>query len=89
MTKLKLLAAVSLACICSPAIAHGDAEAGEATFEENCANCHFEDDFADEADSVLKAMILAVINGEIEHRGDFSDLSEQDAANLAAFLEQQ
>ncbi len=90
----KLLIAIAFSFFSPLAMAHsgleeGDAEIGKATFEENCANCHYEDDFADEADSVLEAILLAILNGEIRHRGGFRGLSEKDIANLAAFLEDQ
>ena len=89
MTRNKAFIAVALACMSTPAFADGDAEAGEATFEKSCASCHYADDYADEADSVLEATLLAILNGEIRHRGGFRGLSEQDVANLAAYLEQQ
>ena len=89
MKSKRILVAASFAMIASPALADGDSESGKATFEENCANCHYEDDFVDEADSVLKATLLAILNGEIRHRGGFRGLTEQDVADLAAFLEQQ
>ncbi len=89
MTRNKLLAALSLALVCTPAFAEGDAAAGKETFEEVCESCHFEDDFADEADSVIDDILMAILNGEIRHRGGFKDLTEEDVANLAAFLAEQ
>ena len=90
----KLMVATTASLLSPLVLAHGDmepgdAKAGEATFEENCANCHYADDYADEADSVLEAMLLAILNGEIRHRGGFSGLTEEDVANLAAYMEQQ
>ena len=89
MTGKKLIAALFLAFVCAPAFAEGDAAAGKETFEEACESCHFEDDFTDEADSVLDDILMAILNGEIRHRGGFSGLTEKDVANLAAFLAEQ
>ena len=86
MNARRLIIATSMALVCTPALAEGDAEAGKSTFEETCEQCHYADDFDDEAKSVLEAMLLAIMNGEIRHRGGFSGLSEEDLANLAAFL---
>ena len=84
-----LTIAISAAFLSPMALADGDAEAGKATFEKNCANCHYEDDYEDEADRVLEATLVAILNGEIRHRGGFRGLTEEDVANLAAYLEQQ
>ncbi len=84
-----LVTAVALVCLSPLALAEGDAKAGEETFEAKCANCHYTDDYADEADSVLEATLLAILSGEIRHRGGFRGLTEEDVANLAAYLEQQ
>ena len=89
MTRVKSFVALSLVFICSSAFAGGDAAAGKETFEEACESCHFEDDFVDEADSVLDDILMAILSGEIRHRGGFSGLTEKDIANLAAFLAEQ
>lgn len=89
MTRERLLVPISIVFVCTPAFAHGDSAAGKEAFEEACERCHFEDDYADEAESVIKAMILAIMNGETKHRSSLSDLTEEDAANLAAYLAEQ
>lgn len=89
MIKEKLLVAVSLAFVCSPAFAEGDAAAGKEKFEEACERCHFEDDYAEDAESVIEAMILAIINGETDHRASLDGFTAEDAANLAAFFAEQ
>lgn len=89
MATNKLLVAASIAIVCVPAFAHGDAAAGKANFEEACERCHFADDYADEAESVIEAMILAIMNGETNHRASLSGLTADDAANLAAFFASQ
>lgn len=89
MIKEKLLFVVTLAFVCTPALAGGDKAAGQEKFEDACERCHFEDDYADEAESVIKAMILAIISGETDHRASLSGFTEEDAANLAAFFADQ
>lgn len=89
MIKEQLPVAVLLALFCIPAFADGDTTAGQAKFEEVCEQCHFEDDFDDEAKSVIEAMILAIINGEAKHRPSLKEITAEDAANLAAFFSAQ
>jgi len=89
MTTSKLLTAVSIAFVCAPAFADGDAAAGKAKFEANCEQCHFADDFTDEADSVLEAIILAISKDEIKHITDLSGLSDEDIVDLVAFFASQ
>jgi len=62
-----------------------DAEAGKAVFEANCADCHYEDDFAGESADSIVARIKSVTGGQMEHKGDASGLSDEDIANIAAF----
>jgi mono/diheme cytochrome c family protein len=61
----------------------GDAAAGKAVFDSDCAECHYEDDFEGESE----ADILSAIKGAVEdHKGDH--LKKLDAAqmgNIAAF----
>ncbi len=73
----------------SMAMAEGDAEAGKTTFADNCSRCHYEDDFAEEADSVLGPLLQAIFNKEIRHRAGFSGLTEEDVMNLTAYLAEQ
>ncbi len=88
--RLKKLAFIFGAFYCSAlATAQGDIAEGERVFVDVCENCHYKDDFADEADSVLEPILLAILNKEIRHRGGFRGLTEDDVANLAAFLAEQ
>ncbi len=90
MKARSLLFAASIALISAPAFAGGDADAGKAKYEEEkCDRCHFEDDFVEDAESVIAAMLLAVKGGEVKHRSDLSGLSDEDIANLAAFFASQ
>ncbi len=91
MNSRKTLIAAAMLIVGFPAIAvaDGDAEAGKVKFEEDCSRCHYEDDYAEEPEAVIKATIRAIVDGEIKHRGNFADLSDDDIANLAAFLSSQ
>jgi cytochrome c553 len=63
----------------------GDAAAGDAVYQANCADCHFEDDFAGTAEDEIKGKIVA-IKGGAEHKGGaLEGLSDDDVANLAAY----
>ena len=74
------------AAVSIPAFANGDAEAGKEQFEDQCERCHYEDDYAEEPEAVIQAKIQAIVDGETRHRGDFSDLTEEEVANLAAYF---
>ncbi len=87
MNARRLLIAASMAAFCAPALADGDKEAGEATFEEACARCHYTDDFDEKAKSL--ETLKAILAGEIRHRGGFAGLTEEDLANIAAYLAEQ
>lgn len=89
MKTTKLLAVTSIALVCAPAFADGDADAGKELFEEECARCHYEDDFIEEAESVVVAMIKAIISGETRHRSSLKGFTDEEVANLAAFFESQ
>lgn len=85
MKKRLIAMAVPLMFFGAAAYAGGDAEAGKATFEEICADCHYEDDFAGESEEDIMGMINGVASGEVEHKGDLSGLSKEDLANVAAY----
>jgi mono/diheme cytochrome c family protein len=67
------------------ATAAGDAEAGKAVFEANCAECHYEDDFAGQSTEEIVTMINSVRGGGTEHKGDASGLSDEDVVNIATY----
>ena len=89
MNVFKSLTVTSIALACAPVFAEGDADAGKATYEDDCANCHYEDDFADEAESDLATMLAAIRSGETRHRPPLKDLTDEEIANLAAFFASQ
>ncbi len=86
MNLKKLLIGLVAASFSTLTLAQGDAKAGKETFEASCSSCHYEDDFNDEADSVLEPLLKAILNKEIRHRSGFQGLTEEDVANLAAYL---
>jgi mono/diheme cytochrome c family protein len=65
------------------ASAGGDAAAGKAIFDADCAECHYEDDFEGESE----ADILAALKGaKEEHKGDhLKKLDASQMANIATF----
>jgi mono/diheme cytochrome c family protein len=65
----------------------GDAGAGDAVYQDNCADCHFEDDFAGSSADDIKGLIMAIKGGSTDHKGgDLAGLSDEDIANLAAYF---
>lgn len=89
MNKLRLMTVTTFALACSPAFAEGDADAGQKQFEEECERCHYSDDFAEEAKSVIVAMIKAIVSGETRHRSPLTGFTDEEIANLAEFLASQ
>jgi len=87
MNRLILLAfCMPLGLFCSTALG-ADKAAGEATFQAQCAECHYVDDFAGEAPADLIVLItqddtLAAHEGKAK----LSALSADDVANLAEYL---
>ena len=86
MKRLWTAMIVPLAFFGASAFADGHIEAGKAVFEENCADCHYEDDFAGESKDDIMALINGVVGGEVEHKADLSGLSEEDLSNVAAYF---
>lgn len=89
MKKVLITAASFLLIASASAQAGGDAEAGAATFENVCSECHYEDDFTGESAEDIAGMIKAVVAGETEHDEDLSSLSAEDIANVAAYFASQ
>jgi mono/diheme cytochrome c family protein len=79
--------AVSLALLswCGFAVA-GDVAAGKATFDEQCAECHYADDFADDSESDISGWMKGVRSGAVEHESEApGNISDADADNIVAF----
>ena len=87
MKTTKLLAVASIALVGSPALADGHADAGKEKFEADCERCHYTDDFVEDAESVLVAMMKSIRSGETRHRPALKDLTDEEIASLAAYLE--
>lgn len=73
--------------LAAPAIAEDDG--GEALYEEQCAKCHFEDDFTGESEEAIVGMINAIIAGEVDHKSELTGLSEEDIKKLSAYFASQ
>jgi len=86
MRKLMTLLALPLVFFGTAALADGHMEAGKAKFEEVCADCHYNDDFAGTPKDEIKGMIKAVAAGEVEHDEDLSGLTDEEIGALAAYL---
>jgi len=80
-----VILAAPLALFGMTANAAGDAEAGKAVYEANCAECHYEDDFAGSSTEEIVTMITSVRSGGTEHKGDTSGLSDEDIVNIATY----
>lgn len=85
MRKLLLIAVTGVGFALSGAALAGDAEAGKAKFNEVCADCHYEDDFAGESQEAILEKINGVRSGATEHQEDLSGLTDEEAAGIAAF----
>jgi len=80
-----IAAALALSSWCGLAVA-GDAAAGKAAFEAHCAECHFADDFAGEAEGDIAGFMAEVRSGAVEHESEEpTTISDADAANIVAF----
>ncbi len=83
-----MFALASLMFWCGAATA-GDAAAGEAIYNEQCAECHEADDFSGESAADISVWIVAEKNVST-HKGkaDLGALSEADVENVAVFFAQ-
>jgi mono/diheme cytochrome c family protein len=61
-------------------------DAGRATFDRICTECHYEDDFSGRSRQEILARIQQVAAGEAEHEVDLSVLSNEEMADLADFF---
>ncbi len=71
-------------------VAAADGHAGgEAIYQDKCANCHFEDDFAGESAEAIAEMIKGIKAGETKHGADLSGLSDDDIKKVAEYYASQ
>jgi mono/diheme cytochrome c family protein len=87
----RLTAALALAPLmvwCGAATA-GDPAAGEAIYDEQCAECHEPDDFSGESAADISVWIVSEKN-QTKHKGkaDLGALSPDDVENVAVFFSQ-
>lgn len=71
----------------APALADdmGDDSPGASLHEEQCASCHFEDDFSGESADAIAAMIKSIRAGDTKHNPKLPDISDDDIKLLAEF----
>lgn len=62
---------------------------GEALYQDQCANCHFEDDFSGESVEAIAGMIKGIKAGDIKHNPNLADLSDEDIKKLAEYFASQ
>jgi hypothetical protein len=62
---------------------------GEALYQEQCANCHFEDDFSGESADAIAGMIKGIKAGDTKHNPKLSDLADEDIMKLAEYFASQ
>lgn len=87
--KKVLITAASFLLIAAVGVqAGGDAAKGEAIFADQCAECHYEDDFSGTDKAEIVAMTQAIVDGKTEHE-DIGGLSAEDVANVAAYFASQ
>ena len=85
----RIVPVMVLAMSAGLAFAEGDAEAGSAVFENTCGGCHYEDDFSGKSAQEILGQIKEQAAPGAGHMFDMSTLSEQEMANVAAFLASQ
>lgn len=66
--------------------AHGG---GEAIYQDQCANCHFEDDFSGESADAIATMIKGIKSGDTKHNPKLTDLSDEDIMKVAEYFASQ
>lgn len=81
-----IISSVVLSLITGFSRADEPLDAGKATFERVCEECHYEDDFAGKTRQDILSRIEQVAGGDIEHERDLSGLSEGELVGLAAFF---
>ncbi|MDJ0926029.1 MAG: hypothetical protein QNJ73_00145 [Gammaproteobacteria bacterium] len=80
-----LVGCMAIGAVASGAYAEANLENGELK-AKGCLNCHAEDAFAASEADALAADISAILAGEKPHMPISQKLSEQDVADIAAYL---
>jgi mono/diheme cytochrome c family protein len=78
--------ALAVALICLPAISASaaDVQAGKATSQAKCSQCHEPDDWEGESAASLQSLISDIVAGKVKHKGKL-ELTEAEIANVAAY----
>jgi mono/diheme cytochrome c family protein len=84
--KLMLTIAFLALLAAGAAQAGGDAAAGQAVFENVCAECHYEDDYSGKSQEEIAGMIQAILDGETEHEDQELKLTAEEVANVSAYF---
>jgi mono/diheme cytochrome c family protein len=80
---LRALGSAGLLLACATVTA-ADLEAGKATANARCIQCHEADDWDGEDAASLESLIRDIVAGKVKHRQKI-DLSPAEVANVAAF----
>jgi mono/diheme cytochrome c family protein len=66
-------------------VASAEVPAGQATFDQACAECHEVADFEGENAADLSASIRKIVAGQLKHK-EALKLTDQQAADVAAYM---
>lgn len=83
MTRSKLGFGAALLIAAAPAIA-ADINAGRATAQAKCVQCHEADDWDGESAASLESIMRDIVAGKVKHKTPL-DLTPADIANVAAY----
>ncbi len=65
--------------------AEGDVGAGKDVFDNNCVDCHYEDDFSGYTAAEILESMEEMSAPDAMHEFDLTQLSEEEKANIAAY----
>jgi len=83
---MKLLSSIAFVFVVSIAAARSaDIEAGKAKVTQLCAECHRPSDWSGESQAALESLIKDIIAGKVSHSKRALQITDEDAANIAAF----
>jgi mono/diheme cytochrome c family protein len=80
---LRALAAAGLVLACAT-VAAADVEAGKATANARCIQCHEADDWDGEGAASLESLIRDIVAGKVKHKQKI-ELSPAEIADIAAY----
>ena len=71
-------------CCVSGMVRAADAQAGRATAQSKCSQCHEADDWEGEDAASLESLIRDIVAGKVKHRSKL-DLTPAEISNIAAY----